>query len=81
MEALRLGQLHHTGDQGLTKHVLNAVAKLLPGGDTRFDRPAESRRSGEQPSRVIDALTAASMVHSEAALRESFSAEPLIGWA
>jgi phage terminase large subunit-like protein len=68
MEALRLGQLHHTGDPGLTRHVLNATARLLPGGDTRFDRPAESRRSSEQPLRVIDALTAAAMVHSEAAL-------------
>jgi phage terminase large subunit-like protein len=68
MEALRSGWLHHTGDPGLTRHVLNATARLLPGGDTRFDRPAESRRSGEQPLRVIDALSAASMVHSEAAL-------------
>ena len=80
MEALRLGQLHHTGDPGLTKHVLNAVARLLPGGDTRFDRPAESRRSGEQPQRVIDALTAASMVHSEATIREAYTGEPLVGW-
>jgi phage terminase large subunit-like protein len=68
MEALRSGWLKHTGDPGLSRHVLNATARLLPGGDTRFDRPAESRRSGEQPLRVIDALTAASMVHSEAAL-------------
>jgi phage terminase large subunit-like protein len=80
MEALRLGQLHHTGDPGLTKHVLNAESKLLPGGDTKFIRPAESRRSGEQPSRVIDALSAASMVHSEAVMREAFTGEPLVGW-
>jgi phage terminase large subunit-like protein len=68
MEALRMGWLHHAGDPGLSRHVLNATARLLPGGDSRFDRPAEARRSGEQPRRVIDALTAASMVHSEAAL-------------
>jgi phage terminase large subunit-like protein len=68
-EALREGQLYHCGDPGLTSHVLNATAKMLPGGDTRFGRPHESRRSpGLQSQRVIDALTAASMVHSEAAL-------------
>jgi hypothetical protein len=84
-EALRNAWLRHTGDAGLTRHVLNAVARLLPGGDSRFDRPAESRRSGEQPRRVIDALTAAAMVHSEAALAgtgtgggfEAFSVEEL----
>jgi phage terminase large subunit-like protein len=70
-EALRNGWLYHMGDAGLTRHVLNAVARLLPGGDSRFDRPAESRRSGQQPMRVIDALTAAAMAHSEAALAEA----------
>jgi phage terminase large subunit-like protein len=80
MEALRTGSLHHTGDQGLTRHVLNATARLLPGGDTRFDRPAESRRSGEQPLRVIDALTAASMVHSEAALASTESGAWIARW-
>ena len=68
MEGLALEKLHHTGDPGLTRHVLNAVAKLLPGGDTKFDRPKETRRSGEQPRLVVDGLTAASMVHSEAVL-------------
>lgn len=68
MEALQRGQLHHTGDQGLSRHVFNAVAKLLPGGDTRFDRPATNRVATDQPLRVIDALSAASMVHTEATL-------------
>jgi phage terminase large subunit-like protein len=64
MEALREGWLHHSGDQGMREHALNAVARVLPGGDARFDRPAANRRSPEQNRRVIDALTAASMVHS-----------------
>lgn len=81
MEALRLGWLHHTGDPGLSRHVFNAVAKLLPGGDTRFDRPVEGRRSGQQRVRVVDALTAASMVHSEAALNADRPRVPLVAWA
>ena len=69
-EALRNGWLKHTGDPGLSRHVLNAVARPLPGGDTRFDRPSATRRGAGQDRRVIDALTAASMVHTTA------SAEP-----
>jgi phage terminase large subunit-like protein len=64
MEALRSGWLHHSGDVGLKQHALNAVARILPGGDARFDRPAHNRRSPDQNRRVIDALTAASMVNS-----------------
>jgi phage terminase large subunit-like protein len=66
MEALRSGWLHHCGDPGLTRQVLNAVERLLPGGKSRFDRPAQTRvrNSLEQDRRVIDALTAAAMVHS-----------------
>ena len=67
MEALRSGWLRHAGDVGLTTHVLNATTRLLPSGDARFDRPAEARRTSEQEHRVIDALTAAAMVHSAAA--------------
>ncbi|HVS85648.1 MAG TPA: terminase large subunit [Gaiellaceae bacterium] len=69
MEALRNGWLRHVGDPGLSRHVLNAVARQLPGGDTRFDRPQASRlgRRGQQDTRVIDALTAAAMVHTTAA--------------
>ena len=64
MEGLRKGWLHHTGDAGLTSHALNAIARVLPWGDARFDRPSQTRQSSEQDRRVIDALTAASMVHS-----------------
>jgi len=66
MEGLRNGWLHHVGDQGLTRHVFNAVAKELPLGDTRFDRRSSARQGGNQDARVIDALSAASMVHTEA---------------
>ncbi len=64
MEALRSGWLRHGDDPGLKSHALNAVAKVLPGGDARFDRVATNRRSPDQNRRVIDALTAAAMVHS-----------------
>jgi phage terminase large subunit-like protein len=77
MEALRSGWLHHSGDEALTAHVMNAVAKLLPYGDTRFDRPTPSRTDVEaQERRVIDALTAASMVLSVAAVSAAAPAEP-----
>lgn len=69
-EALRNGWLKHTGDPALTRHVLNAIARVLPGGDARFDRPSPTRRGAGQDRRVIDALTAAAMVHTTA------SAEP-----
>lgn len=62
MQALRNGWLKHTGDAGLTRHVLNASLRLLPGGASRFDRPMQSR-TADQERRVIDALTAAAMVH------------------
>lgn len=66
MEAMRHRHLRHCGDPALNKHVFNAIARSLPGGTTRFDRPAQSRRGTEveQELRVVDALTAASMVHS-----------------
>jgi phage terminase large subunit-like protein len=64
MDALRNGWLHHAGDPGLTSHALNAVARVLPFGDARFDRPSQSRLGQEQERRVVDALTAASMVHA-----------------
>ena len=69
MEALRSGWLKHSGDPGLTQHVLNAVARILPLGDARFDRPAQSRSDRERHDvRVIDALAAAAMVHSAASV-------------
>jgi phage terminase large subunit-like protein len=71
MDALRQGWLKHSGDRDLTSHALNAIARILPYGDARFERPAQSRAAREQDRRVIDALTAASMVHSAAALQPS----------
>jgi phage terminase large subunit-like protein len=83
MEALRNGWLKHAGDAGLTLHALNAIARVLPFGDSRFDRPTQSRLGQEQERRVIDALTAASMVHSMAAHMnaEPPQTEALFAWA
>lgn len=80
MEAMREGWLWHTGDPEFTRHVLNAVAKILPGGQPRFDRPQKSRSGGAQDRRVWDALTAACMVHSVAVDETSASADPLIAF-
>jgi phage terminase large subunit-like protein len=79
MEALRNGWLHHSGDQGLTQHALNAVARVLPFGDARFERPSQVRNSGDQDRRVIDALSAAAMVHSAAAIQPQIQ-EPMVAW-
>jgi phage terminase large subunit-like protein len=76
VEALANGWMLHQGDQALTQHVLNAVAKTLPFGDVRFDRPSSSRQGGNQSARVIDALTAASMVHTEAVREYQVEPEP-----
>jgi phage terminase large subunit-like protein len=63
MEGLRNGTVKHTGDHDLRAHVLNAIARRLPGGDYRFDRPSQVRGNARaQDRRVIDALTAAAMV-------------------
>jgi phage terminase large subunit-like protein len=63
MDGLRNGTLRHTGDPELRRHVLNAIARRLPGGDHRFDRPSTNRKAvGYQDRRVIDALSAAAMV-------------------
>jgi hypothetical protein len=65
MAALRNGWLRHSGDPGLSRHALNAIARVLPQGDVRFDRPHTSR-FGQQRGREIDALVAAAMVHTVA---------------
>jgi phage terminase large subunit-like protein len=80
MEALREGWLRHTGDPGLTRHVLNATSRMLPQGDIVFSRPSESRfgRKTVQETREIDALVAAAMVHSSWAVDEG---EPLIAFS
>ena len=53
MEALRNGWLKHTGDAGLKQHVMNAVAKQLPGGDIVFDRPNDSRHRAASRSSAV----------------------------
>jgi hypothetical protein len=75
MDALRGGRLFHSGDPGLTSHVLNATAYVLPLGDAKFERPSQSRQSAEQDRRVIDALKAAAMVHSAAVAQAERPAE------
>lgn len=80
MEALRSGWLKHPGDATFTKHALNAIARILPYGDARFDRPSQTRQGGDQDRRVIDALTAASMVHALAAVPPE-PEEALFAWA
>lgn len=65
MEALSTRVLKHPGDPTFSRHVLNAVARTTPYGATRFDRTSTSRE-GDQDSRVIDALSAAAMVHGHA---------------
>lgn len=50
----------------LSSHSMNAVARRLPRGDFRFDRPEQSRNAKKQDRRVIDALSAAGMVVTNA---------------
>jgi phage terminase large subunit-like protein len=71
MEALRRGWLTHSGDPGLTRHALNAIARRLPRGDYVFERPVASRSAKDQNRRRIDALDAAAMVHSIASAQHS----------
>lgn len=69
MEAMRLGWHVYPDHAEFKQHAMNAVARLLPGDQTRFDRPAGARNTRTkttQDRRVWDALTAASMVHSVA---------------
>ena len=74
MAALGEGWLRHSGDEGLRGHVFNAVARVLPFGDVRFDRSSTARIGGQQDRRVIDALVAAAMVHNIAVIERN--AEP-----
>lgn len=80
MEALREGWLHHTGDANLTRHALNAVAKVRDEG-TRFARASQVHDSGDNDMRVIDALVAAAMVHQAAAAEFGTEREPMMAWA
>jgi phage terminase large subunit-like protein len=79
MEALRMGWLKHSGDPGLTRHALNAIARMLPRGDHVFDRPFKGQQA-DQNRRVFDALKAASMVLAEATV-EAPVEEPIAAWA
>lgn len=74
MEALRNGWMEHEGDEGLTRHALNAIARMLPRGEHVFDRPSDVRISSQQARRVIDALKAGAMVHAQAVAQEEPSA-------
>lgn len=71
MEAVRNGWVRHPGDPQFSEHVLNAVARLLPDGRARFDRPSQSRSGSAQRRRVIDALIAAAMVNRSAFAADS----------
>jgi hypothetical protein len=79
MEALREGWLKHSGDRGLTRHALNAIARILPYGDARFDRPSQTRQGGDQDRRVIDGLTASAMVNSVASAKR-FDGDFIYQW-
>jgi phage terminase large subunit-like protein len=58
--------LRHTGDETLRRHVLNAKAKMLPRGDVIYVRPVSSRSASMQDGRVIDALSAGTIVNDAA---------------
>jgi phage terminase large subunit-like protein len=72
MAGLRKRTIWHTGHREFRRHVLNAVARVSVGDKRRFDRPDSGRGNArKQPTRVIDALVAAAMVHTAAsAVRE-----------
>lgn len=80
MEALRNGWLKHPADPTLTRHVLNAVARVLPGGDAVFARVSSTRTGGGQDQRVIDGLVAAAMANSAAAMLEKPADTVLMSW-
>jgi phage terminase large subunit-like protein len=65
MEAIRERWIQHEGDPVFRRHVLSAIRARLPGDRYRFDRPRTLRKARKDQRRiVIDALTAASMVHA-----------------
>lgn len=90
MEGLRGGKaegqdagepwIRHTGDPEFRRHAMNAIARKLPSDKRRFDRPNPSRGNARsQDRRVIDALDAASMVHTVAAAGFT-GQEPMVAW-
>lgn len=64
LERFREGKLKHPRNAEFTRHVLNAVEKMLNDGRTKFIRSSNSRAPDLQDRRVIDALDAATMVNS-----------------
>jgi hypothetical protein len=65
MRGLRTGLLRRVRRcPGLSKHSMNAIAHRLPGGDTKFERPNQSRAKSKQDQRVIDALVAGGMAYT-----------------
>jgi phage terminase large subunit-like protein len=82
MQAMREKTIRHTGHREFRRHVLNAIARKLPGGRVRFDRPSTSRNSkaGRQERRVIDALDAAASVYSVATSFEPPKKGRVVSW-
>lgn len=81
LEGLRESFIKQPGDPEFTRHVMNAIARTLPDGRIRFDRPSTSRSKSRQDRRVWDALDAASMVHASAVGEHGESAAPpLVGF-
>ena len=77
MEALRQGWLKHTGDRDLTRHVLNAISDLRPTATCASIDPPSSAARPSCRTRVIDRLTAAAMVHTDAAFELAAAATSL----
>jgi phage terminase large subunit-like protein len=67
MEGMREGWIKVSRDPEFARHILNAVARLMSNGRTRFDRSSSSRSPSMQDRRVWDALDAAHRVNSVAA--------------
>lgn len=78
MEGVRNEWLAVADDEegNFARHAANAIGRLLPGGDVRFDRPKEGRISREQTRRVIDLLTSGGMVNSVYAAELEADAPP-----
>lgn len=82
MEELRVGHLHHCGDQALTTHALNAIYHQMPDERFKFERPRASRFGGNemQSRRVIDGLVASAMVVRFSIDAAEPEAVPLVAW-
>lgn len=81
IEGVRERWIKHTGDPKFRRHVLSAIRARLPGDRYRFDRPRTLRKAKRDERRiVIDALTAAGMVHSAMA-QAAPEQEIVVVWA